>query len=511
MTGAPPSPSSPPLRSVHFTDSASLARQTFSPLRYNVPLFVYKKLTIPGVERRDELRVLANGRRQLLRRMLKTTYGELPNCEDHINVNLEPNSTRTWDQQWQKQPSEHVHSNPSKSRCPKSLRNGHKDWTLAPNRYRLANNISDSASKSTGTKGPYQCFTGERFSLISRVAATHGGPYRNEELGGISLPAEMDRLGHPKRYFVGKIRPGDKNKQRAYSRLALSQPTLCWRNPLEPGPNHYFKGIFDIPPKKVPPIVTGHCQQRLRMKQLIAGPLLPPTPSVHHSYCAEPFRRPPPGRYQLPTSIPMPKPALSIAPHRRRIAVPARYDFSYNFAWNPYRQPATLLMHTVDIPVRRRKRGRNMKVAFGSATARFKDQEFFPIGALKSVLPKDAKKRPNRAAGGANQKIVSTAAVVAEKTGMAADTVEKTPSANLGRTRTKLFVIPRKHQTKWIPSMPDVVVVAATVPNGTDQSASRESSVATSTALAANLDAESFGDGASNVMETEVIVRRESI
>lgn len=49
---------------------------------------------------------------------------------------------------------------------------------------------------------------GERFSLISRVAATHGGPYRDEELGGISLPAEMDRLGHSKRYFVGKIRPG---------------------------------------------------------------------------------------------------------------------------------------------------------------------------------------------------------------------------------------------------------------------------------------------------------------
>lgn len=152
-----------------------------------------------------------------------------------------------------------------------------------------------------------------------------------------------------------------------------------------------------------------------------------------------------------------------------------------------------------------------MKVAFGSATARFKDQEFFPIGALKSVLPKDAKKRLSRAEGGANQKIVLTAAVVAEKAGMAADAVEKTPSANLGRTRNKLFVIPRKHQTKWIPSMPDVVVAVATVPNGTDQSASRESSVATSTALAANLDAESFGDGASNVMETEVIVRRESI
>ncbi|XP_021706385.1 uncharacterized protein LOC110678099 [Aedes aegypti] len=395
MTAAAP----PLLRSVHFTDSETLARKTFSPLRYNVPLFVYKKLTIPGVQRRDELRILANGRRQLLRRMLKANYSELPNCEDHINVNLEPDSTQAWDR---KQQAQHVRGNPFKSPCPKSLRNGHKEWTLAPNRYRLANNISDTASKSTGTKGPYQCFTGERFTSIPRVVIQRSREgSRGEELA-TSLPAEMDRLGHPKRYFVGKIRPGDKNKQQTYSRLALSQPTLCWRNPLEPGPNHYFKGIFDIPPKKVPPIMTGRCQQRLHVKQLIAGPSATPgVPSVHHSYCAEPFRRPPPGRYQLPSSIPIPKPLLSIAPRRRNVP-PTRYDFSYNFAWNPYRQPSTVLMHTVDIPVRRRKRGRNMKVAFGSATARFKDEEFFPIGALKSVLPKDAipaKKRPDGKSG----------------------------------------------------------------------------------------------------------------
>ncbi|XP_062564972.1 uncharacterized protein LOC134227472 [Armigeres subalbatus] len=502
MTAAPP----PLLGSVHFTDSEALARQTFSPFRYNVPLFVYKKLMKPGVRRRDGLGVLASGRRQLHQRMLIKNYDRMSNCKDHVNINLELNPHRTWEQEQQTAP---FRENPFKRGCPKSLRNGHKEWSLAPNRYRLANNISDYANKSTGTKGLYQCFTGERFAPFPGEALQKKNR-KGSEVGfhdralESKLPAEMDRLGHPMRYFVGKIRPGDKNTQRASSRLALAQPTFCWRNPHEPGPNHYFKGIFDIPPKKAPPIVIGRCQQRIRVKQLIAGPSVPGAASVHHSYCVEPFLRPPPGRYQLPVSIPMPKPVLpDIQP---RPSATHQYDFSYNFAWNPYRQPATLLMHTVNIPVRRQRRGRNMKVAFGSATARFKDREFYPIGALKYVFRKDARptKKESTGEGVVNQKNMLQNVVTVGET---------KSSANLCRTPTKLFVIPRKHQTKRILSVPDLGTV---IPGETDQR-TRQSSLAerklssTTMVTVPDLESDNFGEGGSSVMEIpEIIVTRAS-
>lgn len=116
-----------------------------------------------------------------------------------------------------------------------------------------------------------------------------------------------------------------------------------------------------------------------------------------------------------------------------------------------------------------------MKVAFGSATARFKGQEFFPIGAHKSVLPRgdhqDGANKTKKRQGSANQKIVSsTATAIVRKASKAGPVLVATaattdPLANLNRTHAKLFVIPRQHQTKQIPSVPDV----ALLPDGTDQ------------------------------------------
>ncbi|XP_065078083.1 uncharacterized protein LOC135701239 [Ochlerotatus camptorhynchus] len=469
---APPPPTSPSLPGyVHFADSETLARQIFTPARYNVPLFVYKKLSNPRVLGRDELREVVDSsgrrRRQLLKRM--TNYGELPNWKDHINVNLERDTNRSRPAEAEKKKPL---PNPFKLLCRKSLRNGHKEWTLAPNRYRLTNNISDMASNSTGSKGPYQCFTGERFTSIPRPTVVCGcWQTADSKVELRKLLTKMDRLAHnPKRHLVGtKVRRGDKTNDRACFRLAISQPTLCWRNPLEPGPNRYFKGIFDIPdPTCVP--MTG--RQQRHAKQLIYPP--PVAPSIRHSYCAEPFPRPPPGRYQLPTSIPTTTTPGPIARHPSVVTRPvARFDFTFNPAWNPYRQPATLRMHTIDIPIRRRKRGRNIKVAFGSATARFKDQEFFPIGAHKSVLPRGELAGVNKMKKeqeSANHKIVSsTANAVVRKASKAGSVVvvaaTTDPLANLKRTRAKLFVIPRQHQTKRIPSIPDV----ALLPYETDQ------------------------------------------
>ncbi|KAL9696838.1 hypothetical protein quinque_000279 [Culex quinquefasciatus] len=158
----------------------------------------------------------------------------------------------------------------------------------------------------------------------------------------------MDKLAQPRRYFVGKIRPGDKATERPCSRLALSTATLCWRNPADPGPDRYFKGIFDIAPKLV-----------------ATSPADPPTAN-RHSYCAEPFRRPPPGRYDLMGRGLVP---LNVAPPRQR-RLRHRQEMTLNASWKPFRQVATLRMHTVDIPKRRRKRGRNMKVSFWTGASR---------------------------------------------------------------------------------------------------------------------------------------------
>lgn len=137
---------------------------------------------------------------------------------------------------------------------------------------------------------------------------------------------------------------GDKATERPCSRLALSTATLCWRNPADPGPDRYFKGIFDdIAPNGA---TTPTDPQQAS----------PPTAN-RHSYCSEPFRRPPPGRYDLCRGL-VP---VNVAPPRRL----RRLEMTLNASWKPFRQVATLRMHTVDILKRRRKRGRNMKVSFG--------------------------------------------------------------------------------------------------------------------------------------------------
>lgn len=92
-------------------------------------------------------------------------------------------------------------------------------------------------------------------------------------------------------------------------------------------------------------------------------------------------------------------------------------------------------------------------MAFGSSTARFKDQEFFPIGALQSTIPSQYQhRRPRRksaqsaSAGGPNPNQSHRSS-----TNFAADGEEPTTTAfqlaTLDRTRTKLFIVPRRHQT----------------------------------------------------------------
>ncbi|XP_039443377.1 uncharacterized protein LOC120423580 isoform X2 [Culex pipiens pallens] len=400
--------------SVHYTGTETISRRTFIGPRYEVPLFLCKRLSVP-VERSDtvEQEVLRNGRRELLQEMKH--YGLLPNWKAGIAVNLCPD--------WKTSGKRPTNLSLPRPCCQKSLRNGHKEWTLPPNRYRLGGNISDSASKSTGDRFP---------TVVPGVSGGTPGLQPGEELYYEQIPREMDKLAQPRRYFVGKIRPGDKATERPCSRLALSTATLCWRNPADPGPDRYFKGIFDI-----------------ALPKLVATTTADPPTTVRHSYCAEPFRRPPPGRYDLTVCrglVP-----LNVAPPRQR-RLRRRLEMTLNASWKPFRQVATLRMHTVDIPKRRRKRGRNMKVAFGSSTARFKDQDFFPIGALQSTIPSQHQhRRPRRkSAQSASTEGPNPNQNHRSSTNFTADEEEPTTAvqlATLDRTRTKLFIVPRRYQT----------------------------------------------------------------
>ncbi|XP_058453020.1 uncharacterized protein LOC131431362 [Malaya genurostris] len=456
------------LKSVHFTDTESFSKRIFTPDRYNVPLFLSKKLITP-MEHRDPLNVLQASRRKLLLRTKSYEKLDIRKADKESNIKLETGKRPTFPLPFY--------------RCPKSLRNCHKEWMLPPNRYRLGGNISDLAIKSTGSKGPYQCFTGERFTQVTTGSDSQPNMAKFEDC---KIPAEMNKLAHPKRYFVGKIRPGDRNKQRPCSRLALSQATLCWRNPAEPGPNCYFKGIFDI--------AKVGCNERSKAQPKAP---LPALAFIRHSYCTDRFRRPPPGRYQLSTRVPPLLPPRSIDS-----SPPPRLELTFNPYWNPYRQAATLRMHTVDIPVRRRrKRGRNMKVAFGSGSARFKDQEFFPIGALKSILlPKEG--------DGVNRPIAKTVAVgtppkLPSKTAGVASSVagEKTdPLADFNRTRTKLFVIPRRDQTRLISHV-------KTPPEREDDTKLNESFQSVTSGQDV-LEPAPFDDGNSSLIESEVLVTK---
>uniref|UniRef100_A0A182UJH6 Uncharacterized protein n=1 Tax=Anopheles melas TaxID=34690 RepID=A0A182UJH6_9DIPT len=180
------------------------------------------------------------------------------------------------------------------------------------------------------------------------------------DINTINLPAEMNKLLHPRKYFVGKIRPGDRMTDRRTLRLALSEPTVCYRDPNHPGPGNYD------PAKPQLPSHPGQTVSKQRP--------LPPCCYTYDLYCREPFFRPPPGRYDIRDALP-PHASDQSQPITVQPIPPIRYG------------KATIRLNSIDIPVRPRKGRRNMKVAFLSGTARFRDRDFMPIGGLGKATP----------------------------------------------------------------------------------------------------------------------------
>ncbi|XP_050069917.1 uncharacterized protein LOC126558026 [Anopheles maculipalpis] len=370
-----------PTRSVHFIDSETISKQIFAPARYNLPLFLCQKLNVnstSGEKSAQRQCLKQHERTALLQRMAKyhikeLTKGKLKVKEMSFKISQPKLSILG---RVRRRCNKHRIGWPD---CPKPLRDGRKDWSLPPGRYRLGGSIADLANRSTGpnkgrhghpTKGNARR---RQSSLYAKLSATSGSASvrHPDTISAIYLPAEMNKLLHPSKYFVGKIRPGDRMNDRPTLRLAISELTVCRRDPNAPGPGHY------------------HPEQQTRTHNKVGKTALHPPVCcyTYDQYCREPFFRPPPGRYDIRDALP-PIPASHRA---EQIHIPIQSTSSKPHSGDghdarpavpPVRRKVTLRLNSINIPVRPRKGRRNMKVAFMSGSARFRDRDFFPIGGL---------------------------------------------------------------------------------------------------------------------------------
>ncbi|XP_052901813.1 uncharacterized protein LOC128309454 [Anopheles moucheti] len=388
-----------PTRSVHFIDSETISKQIFAPTRYNLPLFLCKKLNVHSAPLKNSTKqqwTSDHDRMALLQRMAKY----------HIN-DLTKDSTSRKEKSFKiSQPQSGalaVHPrrrcNAHRAewpRCPRPLRDGRKEWSLPPGRYRLGGSIADLANRSTGARGR----DGHPTKGKPSRHETCTGTKRNKSSGhldtisAISLPAEMNKLLHRSKYFVGKIRPGDRMNERPTTRLAISELTVCRRDPNDPGP-----GQYDPEPQSRSQQPTGP----RKMSRSAASCCY-----TYDQYCCEPFFRPPPGRYDI-RAAPLPLSTGKVRHRGEQIHIPIQSTTSKPHPdgdargrpppppppppSSSVRRKVTLRLNSINIPVRPRKGRRNMKVAFMSGSARFRDRDFFPIGGLGKATTASSSKR----------------------------------------------------------------------------------------------------------------------
>uniref|UniRef100_A0A182XW22 Uncharacterized protein n=1 Tax=Anopheles stephensi TaxID=30069 RepID=A0A182XW22_ANOST len=172
----------------------------------------------------------------------------------------------------------------------------------------------------------------------------------------------------------------DRMSDRPTLRLAISELTVCRRDPNAPGPGHY------------------HPEQQTRAQET-GGKKISHRAAccwyTYDQYCREPFFRPPPGRYDIRDALP-PILAGHIRYRSEQIRIPIQSASTKPHPGDgPAARPAasvrrkvTLRLNSINIPVRPRKGRRNMKVAFMSGSARFRDRDFFPIGGLGKATAK---------------------------------------------------------------------------------------------------------------------------
>uniref|UniRef100_A0A182RT73 Uncharacterized protein n=1 Tax=Anopheles funestus TaxID=62324 RepID=A0A182RT73_ANOFN len=391
-------------RSVHFIDSETISKQIFAPARYNLPLFLCKKLNVHSTPVGNSTKQQCSSDQEkttLLQRMAKYHINELTkDTSSHKEKSFKISQLQSGAPAVRQGCRCNAHRL-GWPRCPKPLRDGHKEWSLPPGRYRLGGNIADLANRSTGTKGRNGHPTKGHYANRKRVRPTlytESNSHR-DTINAINLPAEMNKLLHPSKYFVGKIRPGDRMNERPTSRLAISELTACRRDPNSPGP-----GQYDPEPK-------SRSQQLAALKKMLHSSS---SCYMYDQYCCEPFFRPPPGRYDIRFALSQ-MPTGQVGTRREQIHVPIQSTISkpHTDARRPPPPPplkrkVTLRLNSINIPVRPRKGRRNMKVAFMSGSARFRDRDFFPIGGLGKPTTSSTSKRHRQQQATTSKKLDDT-------------------------------------------------------------------------------------------------------
>ncbi|XP_050088114.1 uncharacterized protein LOC126572663 [Anopheles aquasalis] len=178
----------------------------------------------------------------------------------------------------------------------------------------------------------------------------------------INLPAEMNKLAHPAKYFVGKIRSGTR----------LNGSVGRCADPVYPGPGHYFHDVGATDGKKrVNQVKATKRQHAVTIYQ-------------YDLYRREPFYRPAPGRYELSSKLLEARGPTQVHPVRCKAPSIPRVNGRSKKGQPARPAQREIRLNSVNIPQRLRIGRRNMKVAFLSGTARFRDRDFFPIGGLRS-------------------------------------------------------------------------------------------------------------------------------
>ncbi|KAK9874122.1 hypothetical protein WA026_002475 [Henosepilachna vigintioctopunctata] len=109
-----------------------------------------------------------------------------------------------------------------------------------PNLYKIPDPGSLEALKArvVSSKGPYNLFTGERDGTSIK---NHFSPPKDDAPDKYHLePSDLDKLlHHPSKKRCGKFLKDERFPKRPTARMQLSDLTMCYKDPNDPGPGHY--------------------------------------------------------------------------------------------------------------------------------------------------------------------------------------------------------------------------------------------------------------------------------
>ncbi|XP_024941380.1 uncharacterized protein LOC112494435 [Cephus cinctus] len=163
-----------------------------------------------------------------------------------------------------------------RSRFQKSLHS----WSLPCNLYnpRHPDCLDNLLSKVVSKRGPYDLFTGCRdYTSVKGYLAMPSTIYNKDWPMGFS--GEIDKLLHKSNYFKGLWTHCPRFTKKPFTRIMLNDPSLCYKDPDQPGPGYYEPQQISKPKNALRyPFDSNILNVRpLRCKEICPGPGRYPT------------------------------------------------------------------------------------------------------------------------------------------------------------------------------------------------------------------------------------------